>query len=473
MRHPICNATGPHSPFCVYVYSFRYNRSRLQVQDWLPAPRRPCWPVEAEVYSPLLRWRIAILVGAAIAISYLDRQALPVAVKAITKTIPLTNEQFSELQSAFLFSYAFMYAGGGKLADALGTRLGFIVIMVFWSLACASHALAANFAMLAGSRFLLGMGEGGGFPAASRAVAEWFRVQERATAMGIINAGTAVGAVIAPPLIALIVTSLGWRWVFLVTGATGLLWTVWWALSYVSPAANQVLDDPGEHNLQTASEPNASLQNLRWVDLFRIRECWGLMFAKFLSDAAWYFYLFWLPKYLYDARGFDVKAVGSFAWIPYAVAGVGCLMGGWFSSHLVSRKLSLGMARKLPLGLSAAVMPVIILVTHVPVSWAILIFSVAYFGQQSWSTLVMVLPTDLFPRRVVGSVAGLVGFGGAMGGIAFGQLAGYLLDHGFGYDTVFALAGTFHVAAFLLILATIPVVQPLAVERKLSGLRNA
>ena len=148
-------------------------------------------------------------------------------------------------------------------------------------------------------------------------------------------------------------------------------------------------------------------------------------------------------------------------------------MGGWFSSHLVSRKLSLGMARKLPLGLSAAVMPVIILVTHVPVSWAILIFSVAYFGQQSWSTLVMVLPTDLFPRRVVGSVAGLVGFGGAMGGIAFGQLAGYLLDHGFGYDTVFALAGTFHVAAFLLILATIPVVQPLAVERKLSGLRNA
>jgi len=131
------------------------------------------------------------------------------------------------------------------------------------------------------------------------------------------------------------------------------------------------------------------------------------------------------------------------------------------------------MARKLPLGLSAAVMPVIILVTHVPVSWAILIFSVAYFGQQSWSTLVMVLPTDLFPRRVVGSVAGLVGFGGAMGGIAFGQLAGYLLDHGFGYDTVFALAGTFHVAAFLLILATIPVVQPLAVERKLSGLRNA
>ena len=135
------------------------------------------------------------------------RKTLPVAIKAITKSIPLSNEQFSELQSAFLFSYAFMYAGGGKLADALGTRVGFLVIMVFWSVACASHALAANSTVLAGSRFLLGMGEGGGFPAASRAIAEWFRIEERATAMGIINAGTAFGGILAPPLIAVIVAT--------------------------------------------------------------------------------------------------------------------------------------------------------------------------------------------------------------------------------------------------------------------------
>ena len=414
----------------------------------------------------MLRWRIAILVSVAIAISYLDRQTLPVAVSAIARDIPLSNQRFSALQSAFLLSYALMYIGGGKLVDTLGTRIGFAVIMTFWSLANASHALATSFAMLMVSRFLLGMGEGGGFPAATRAVAEWFPAKERATAMGIINAGTAVGAVIAPPLIALVLNYSGWRWIFVVTGGLGLLWTWWWISSYFSPANHP--EPMVREQFASASEAQDSEPRPRWFDLLRVRESWGLVSAKFLSDAAWYFYLFWLPKYLYDARGFDVRAVGTFAWIPYAAAGVGCLLGGWFSSYLVKRQFSLGVARKLALGLSAAVMPSILLVPRLPVAWALVIFSIAYFGQQSWSTLVMVLPTDLFPGNVVGSVAGLVGFGGAMGGIAFGQLVGYLLDHGFGYGVVFSLAATFHVAAFVIILATVPVVHSLNLERKLS-----
>jgi len=416
----------------------------------------------------LLRWRIAVLVSAAIAISYLDRQTLPVAIQAIGKDIPLSNEQFSYLQSAFLFSYAFMYAGGGKFADALGTRRGFTLIMVFWSLACLSHGLAISFAMLAVSRFLLGMGEGGGFPAATRVVAEWFPVQERATAMGIINAGTAVGAVVAPPLIALVLVFANWRWIFFLTGALGLLWTGWWRLAYFRPEEHPRLSGVEREKIQPAALSSVSATRIPWLRLLRIREAWGLVIAKFLSDAAWYFYLFWLPKYLYDARGFDIKGVGTLAWIPYAASGVGCLLGGGLSSYLVHRKFSVGTARKVALGLSAAVMPFILLVTHVQISWAIAIFSLAYFGQQSWSTLVMVLPTDLFPSSVVGAVAGLVGFGGAIGGIAFGQLVGYLLDHGFGYGVVFTMAGTFHVVAFLVILATIPIVRPLLIEPKLA-----
>jgi MFS transporter, ACS family, aldohexuronate transporter len=411
---------------------------------------------------PTLRWRIAVLVSAAIAISYLDRQTLPVAIKAIERDIPVTNQQFSLLQTAFLITYAIMYAAGGRLLDALGTRRGFMIIMTFWSLACAGHALATSFGLLAACRLLLGAGEGGGFPAATRAVAEWFPVKERSTAMGIMNAGTALGMVVAPPLIALMLSFASWRSIFVVTAALGLAWTLWWRRDYFPPEQHPRLGDEERTELSSVMPARpAGGTELSWLQLLRIRQTWGLVTAKFLSDAAWYFYLFWLPKYLYDARGFDIKTVGTFAWIPPAAAGLGCLVGGWFSSWLLQRHVSLDRARKLALGASAIVMPTILFVPSVPVAWAIALFSLAYFGQQSWSTLVMILPADIFPRSTVGAVAGLVGFGGAMGGVVFGQFVGYLLDHGYGYGLVFALAGSLHVVAFATICLAIPRLRPL------------
>jgi MFS transporter, ACS family, hexuronate transporter len=401
-----------------------------------------------------LRWSIAILLSSAVAISYFDRQTLPVAIAAIQRDIPISNTQFSWLQGAFLLAYACMYAGGGKLIDVLGTRRGFLLIMVWWSLACASHGLAAGFGMLAASRFLLGMGEGGGFPAATKAVSEWFPVHERSTAMGIINAGSAVGAVIAPPGIAFVIAEWNWRWVFFLAGAAGVLWTLWWSRTYFTPAQS------------TASSPGSTIP---WLRLFTYRQVWGLVGAKFLSDAAWYFYIFWLPKYLYDVRGFDTRQVGYFAWIPYAASGVGSLCGGWFSSRLLRAGCSLDRSRKIALGASAGMMPLIFFVTQAPVQVAILLFSIAFFGQQSWSTLVMILPADLFPRGVVGSVAGLVGFGGAMGGFVFGLVVGYLLDHGFGYGTVFPIVSTMHVLAFVVILLTVRKVAPIAVGSGTDG----
>jgi ACS family hexuronate transporter-like MFS transporter len=395
-----------------------------------------------------MRWRVALLVSAAIAISYLDRQSLPVAVKAIQQDIPLTNTQFGDLTSIFLLAYALMYAGGGVLVDRLGTRGGFLVIMTFWSIACASHALAAGFGMLAVSRFLLGMGEGGGFPAATKVIAEWFAPAERSMAMGIVNAGTAVGAVVAPPAIAAILLHGSWRWVFVACGAVGLAWAGSWAALYRLPPV------PAASAVPTASR-------VRWSRLLTFPQVWGLVGAKFLTDAAWFFYISWLPKYLYDARHFDVKQVGAYAWMPYAASGVGCLLGGWFSSTLLRRGRSVDLSRKLALGLSAAVMPAIVFVTHVPVEWALAIFSLAFFGQQSWSTLIMIVPTDLFERDVVASVAGLVGFGGAMGGLLMNLAAGRLLDAGFSYGTVFDIVGTLHVIAFVLILIAIPRIRPL------------
>src|SRR5471030_1311682 len=190
----------------------------------------------------MIRWRIALLVSAAVAISYLDRQTLPWAIKAIQADIPISNQAKAFLDSAFLVAYGVMYLVGGRLLDVLGTRRGFFAVMIFWSFACASHGFAGGVIMLAASRLLLGAGEGGGFPAATRVVAEWFPVRERSTAMGIINAGTGFGGILAPPLIAWIILHVfwfdvsSWRWIFFITGALGLLWTVWWAYFYFPPA---------------------------------------------------------------------------------------------------------------------------------------------------------------------------------------------------------------------------------------------
>ena len=418
-----------------------------------------------------LRWQIAILVSAAIAISYLDRQTLPIAIGEIQREFPISNSVKAFLDSAFLITYGLMYVGGGRLMDRLGTRRGFLIIMVFWSLACASHGFANGVIMLAASRLLLGIGEGGGFPAATRVVAEWFPVKDRATAMGIINAGTGLGGVLAPPLIAVIITNVtwfglsSWRWVFLITGGLGLAWTVWWAKSYFTPAEHRGLSPAEREYLRPVMEkPGALPPKVPMRELLRFRETWGVIGAKFLSDAAWYFYMFWLPKYLLDVRGFNIKAVGEVAWIPFAAAALGCLVGGGLSSWLLHQGRSVNAARKIALGLSAALMPCVMLVPHVSVFWVIVLFSVAFFGQQSWSTLVMILPTDLFPKHVVGTVAGFVGLGGALGGVVMGQLAGYLLDHGFSYTPVLVIAGSLHVAAFLLIIATVRTLQPLALK---------
>jgi MFS transporter, ACS family, hexuronate transporter len=410
------------------------------------------------------RWWIAILLCAAITISYFDRQTLAVAIGEIRKQIPIPDEKFAHLNTAFLITYGLMYVIGGKLIDVLGTRLGFFLIMIWWSLACASHGLATGFGMLAASRLALGIGEGGGFPAATKAVAEWFPVRERSTAMGVINAGTAVGGIIAPPAIAAILLSARWPWVFYLSGGAGLAWAAWWMASYFPPARHPRLSRAERLELaDVVAARGPEEPGIPWFRLFRYSQVWALVAAKFMTDAVWYFIAFWLPKYLLDTRAYDVKKIGYYAWIPWAAAGVGCVVIGSFSSWLVQRGASLDRARKTALGVSVSVMPCLLFVPWVSNAWIILPFAVAYFGQQAWSTLVMTLPADIFPRRVVGAVAGLVGFGGAMGGVVFGEMAGQMLKRGTGYGPVFLIAGVLHVLAFLLIAAVIRRIQPVEV----------
>jgi ACS family hexuronate transporter-like MFS transporter len=398
------------------------------------------------------RWYYIGLVAVAIAISYFDRQTLPVAITAIQKNIPLSNQQFSYLGTAFLLSYAALYVVGGRLLDVLGTRRGFLLIMTGWSLASALHAAATGFGVLLLARLALGAGEGGAFPAATRVVAEWIPTHARSTAMGLINAGTAVGSLLAPPLIGLVLLHSGWRAVFVLSGALGMAWVLWWSLSY----------RPNNNTLSVNTiDARLAARDMTWGEVVKMRNVQSFVFAKFMSDSAWYFLLFWLPKYLYDARGFDIKHVSYYAWIPYAASGVGSFVGGWFSSELLRRGCSLDFSRKLALGLCAAGMPVVMLVSVSPVGTAIVLFSIAFFCQQAWSGLIMTLPTDVFPLTIVGTVAGLIGFGGAMGGAIFSLIAGRMLQIGFTYSTIFIFVGTFHLIGFLAILLFAGKIRPL------------
>jgi ACS family hexuronate transporter-like MFS transporter len=409
---------------------------------------------------PNLRWYIAGLLTAATALNYLHRQNLPVAISEIQKSIPLTNQQFSQLQVMFLLAYSVMYAGGGRIMDWLGTRTGYAVMIVWWSAANLMHGLVSSVFGLGSARFLLGLGEGGAFPGSAKAVSEWFPAKDRSLAFGIFNTGSAVGALIAPPLIAGISVWLGWRWVFILTGVVGFLWAVVWLYLYQLPERHRLIT-PEERQLICSSRPAVMAgRRVPWISLLKYRQVWGIMSAKFLSDSAWYFFIFWLPKYLADVRHLDIKQIGYYAWIPYACAGVGSLMGGWFSSWLLRRGSSLDFSRKMALGISTAMMPLCLLIAVSPLPLAILFFSTALFGHQFFSTNLQTLPADLFPSEVVGSVAGLGGASGSFGGMLFNLLVGGLLTWYGSYGLVFFIAGLMHPASFVLILTVVRKIEP-------------
>jgi MFS transporter, ACS family, hexuronate transporter len=403
------------------------------------------------------RWWIVSLLALATALSYLDRQNFPLVASEIRKEIPISNEEFARLNSYFLFAYAVMYAGGGRILDWLGTRMGYAIMIVAWSAANFATGLVSSVVGLGACRFFLGLGEGGGFPGSGKAVAEWFPPKERSVAFGIFNTGSSLGAVVAPPLIAYIVLHLNWRWTFFIFGSLGFVWALIWLKFYRMPVTSVSEPRP------TAVQSLDARPPIRWRDLFRYREVLGLMSAKFLTDSAWYFFIFWLPKYLADVRHLDIKAIGYFAWIPYAFAGAGSLIGGAFSALLMRRGVSLDRARKIALACAAVLMPASLFIAASPLSLAIVFFSMAMFAHQFWSSNIQTLPADLFPSRIVGSVEGLLGSAGAFGGMLFGQWVGHLVGTS-GYTIPFFMAGIFHPIAFVVILVTVRRIERLRAD---------
>jgi ACS family hexuronate transporter-like MFS transporter len=355
-------------------------------------------------------------------INYLDRQTLSVAAPVLREQFHMSNVTYSRVVFGFLLAYTIMNGVSGPLIDRLGTRLGYALCIAWWSTASILHAFARGAFSLGFFRFLLGAGEAGNWPAAIRIVAEWFPESERALASGIFNSGSAAGAILAPPVVALILVRFGWQYAFVLTGVLGFVWLLFWWPTYRTPPE-------AEHEVKAPVPPP-------WT-LFRTRFVWSFTVAKIFLDPVWYFYIFWFPEYLKNARHFNMAAIGAYAWIPFLVAGSGNIFGGMVSGYLVKRGMPVVKARKTSVTLFALLMMAAIPAVLAPsAAMSIAFVSVAMTGYTGALASMLALPADVFPKNAVASVYGLASMGSGFGGMVFTLITGWVVDH-YSYTPVF------------------------------------
>jgi ACS family hexuronate transporter-like MFS transporter len=413
--------------------------------------------------SKRIRWWIVWTLFGSTVINYISRQTFSVLAPVITRELHLSHTDLSKVFSAFQFSYAGMWLIGGVLLDIIGTRLGLTLAVIWWSLISMITGFADSIFSFEAFRFLLGIGEGCNWPGASKAVAEWFPASERGVAVAIFDSGSSVGGVIAALAVPWVAILIGWRYAFALSGLLGLLWLIAWLSVY------QPLD---RHPRVTAEEramilggrdtPMVSAQQGigRWLSLLKQPTVWGIVLARGLTDPIWWFYVFWLPQYLSDARGFSLKQIAAFAWVPFIAGDLGNFTGALSSGFLIKRGMPVVRARKWVCVISS--MPVLAGIpaatVHNPYG-ALFLISFAVWGYASFSTMALTFPSDLFPQDVVASVTGLSGCGAGLAGALFTLLVGWLVDR-FSYYPAFFLAGTIPLLATSSVLLLIHPAQP-------------
>jgi len=382
----------------------------------------------------------------------MDRQNLSILARTIQSDLQISDIQYSNVVQAFLLAYTLSYLVAGRLTDRLGTRVSMAVFIVWWSISDMLTSLSRSVWSLGGFRFLLGIGEPGNYTAAPKAVAEWFVPKERALIIGIYTAGATLGATLAPPLIAFLASRFNWHIVFLCTGSLGLIWVVPWLWMYRRPEEHSRIGQEDLQLIRSHAEPERGIdrRNL-WSDAFRSRETWILTIARLLTDPVWYFYLFWFPKYLGDARGMTLIEVGRIAWVVYLAADIGCILGGFLSGRFIQRGLSPAASRVRVMAFAALMVPLSPLVPRVPNALlAVLIAAIAAFAHLAWQTSLSTLVVDLYPRHIVGTVFGIVAAGSGLGGMISTNIVGRLVTH-YSYTPVFLFMGLLHPLAFLLV----------------------
>ena len=371
-----------------------------------------------------LRWWIIALVALATVINYIDRSALAIMWPDINKDIGLQKDQYAMIMTMFMIAYAISQSLSGKLYDWIGTRMGFVISIVVWSLSAALHGIARGVASFSLFRFMLGLGEAGNWPGAAKSNAEWFPIKERAFAQGIFNTGAAVGSIISPPLVAALYLLVGWKLTFVLIGMLGLLWIIPWIyLNRALPKEHPWLSDAeksyileGQKTAEVNAEGNTE-RALSWGELLKYKQSWSVIASRFLLDPIWWLFVIWLPIYLNDKFNFDIKQIGLSAWVPYVGAAAGSLFGGWLSGHLIHKGWTANRARKWTIVLGGLCMlPCLVLAAFAstPVG-AILLIAVILFGFQVSINNIQTLPSDFFSGKTVGSLAGLSGTSAALG----------------------------------------------------------
>jgi len=413
-----------------------------------------------------LRWLMAALIFLVTVINYIDRQTVSVLKTSISHDLGLSNADYAAIQNSFLLFYGISQIVSGRLYDVIGTRLGFVFSIVVWSGAALAHAAARTASLFAVFRAALGFGEAGNWPGAAKAVREWFPVRERALGMGIFNTGAAVGGALSPPVIAWLATAYGWRATFLVTGMLGFIWLALWIVLFRTPERHPWITDRERAHILDGATGAASGPSARpgWRQLLTHRQTWAIVMGRFILDPIWWLYIFWLPSYLQEARGFSLAQVGQSAWVPFLAAGVGALSGGYASGALISRGWTVNRARKTVMSVGALLTSAGILAMragdpYVALAW----MAVVLFGFQVWINNLQTLPSDFFPSAAVGSVFGLGGAAAALASIIFTWGTGQVVDV-FGYTPVFFVAGLLGPLGLVVTLWLAGRIAPLAIE---------
>lgn len=409
-----------------------------------------------------LRWWIIGTIFLATTINYIDRQALSVAAPYIREDLGLSNEDYGWIVSAFLLAYAIMQMVSGRVIDVIGTKRGFSIAVVWWSIANMLHAFGRGLYSLSAFRFLLGIGEAANYPAAMKAIAEWFPKMERSKAVGILNMGPGMGAIIAPPLMAALIIAIGWKMAFVITGAIGYLWLFLWRWIYYSPTQHPRISPAEKAYILESRETEEEAGSLSWWSFFQHREVWGLALSRFISDGAFYFFVFWLPSYLTDVKGFNLVQIGLFAWIPFLMADVGSFLGGWTGEKLMKGGRSLDASRKWVIWLGAIFVVPVLGCLYVDSPYvAIALISFALFATQFKQSALFTLPIDLFPAREAASVWGISGSAGSFGAMLFTPLIGWMIDT-ISYSPVFVIVSFLHILSALFVMIFIPRIRQLA-----------